>query len=81
MRNLKSERVQCDELWAFCYAKKKNVPLDKRGEFGYGDVWTWTALDADSKLMVSVLGRAPRLEDARAFVGDLAKRLSSTACS
>src|SRR5437016_5352181 len=41
MRDLSCERIQCDEIWAFCYAKKKNVPEDKRGQFGYGDVWTW----------------------------------------
>ncbi len=43
MRDLPCERVQCDEIWAFCYSKQKNVPEDKKGEFGYGDVWTWVA--------------------------------------
>src|SRR3954451_10977205 len=42
VRDLKSERVQCDEIWAFCFSKQKNVPADKVGELGYGDVWTWT---------------------------------------
>src|SRR5688572_7160245 len=46
VRNLRSERVQCDEIWSFCYAKEKNVTQDMRE--GSGDVWTWTALDADS---------------------------------
>ena len=40
-----SRRVQCDEVWSFCYAKAKNVPAEKKGEFGYGDVWTWTAIE------------------------------------
>ncbi len=51
--NVQSERIQCDEIWSFCYSKQKNVPNVKRGEAG--DVWTWTALDADSKLIVSWL--------------------------
>ena len=51
MRDLPCERVQCDEIWAFCYAKQKNVPDDKHGDFGYGDVWTWVAIDADTKLV------------------------------
>jgi len=44
LRNLPCKRIQCDEIWSFCYAKKKNVPEDKKGEFGYGDVYTWTAI-------------------------------------
>src|SRR5437016_230937 len=48
IRNLTSTRFECDEIWAFCYSKAKNVPEPHRGEFGYGDVWTWTAIDADS---------------------------------
>src|SRR5437867_10138609 len=53
LRNLKCKRIQCDEIWSFVYAKAKNVPADHAGEFGYGDVWTWTAIDADSKLAPS----------------------------
>ena len=45
--------IQCDEIWAFCYAKDKNVPPGKQGKFGFGSVWTWTALDAESKLICS----------------------------
>lgn len=77
VRNLKSERVQCDEIWSFCFAKQKNVQRDKVGELGFGDVWTWTALDADSKLMVSYYVGKRENEDALAFIGDLAQRLSS----
>lgn len=51
MRDLPCRRLQCDEIWAFCYAKNKNVPADHKGEFGFGDVWTWVALDADTKLV------------------------------
>jgi IS1 family transposase len=71
---LKSRRIQCDEIWAFVGAKQKNVPAEKLGE--WGDVWTWTALDADSKLIVSyrVGPRNPRM--AHEIIGDLAYRLS-----
>jgi IS1 family transposase len=55
VRKVNAKRIQCDEIWQFVYAKAKNVPEDKQATFGYGDVWTWTALDADSKLMVSYL--------------------------
>src|SRR6267154_4153909 len=77
LRNLKSEKIQCDEIWSFCYAKDKNVPRSKRGQFGFGDVWTWTALDADTKLIVTwYVGR----RDARAayeFMSDVADRLTN----
>src|SRR5216117_2340824 len=53
LRNLKCKRIQCDEIWSFVYAKAKNLPEQYKGAAGYGDVWTWTALDADSKLIVS----------------------------
>ena len=53
IRNLPCKRIQCDEIWSFCYAKDKNVPDEKRGQFGFGDVWTWTAIDPESKLIVS----------------------------
>src|SRR5438045_5143005 len=51
LRDLPCKKIQCDEIWSFCYAKEKNVPQEKKGTFGYGDVWTWTALDADTKLV------------------------------
>jgi len=53
IRNLNCRRVQCDEIWSFCYAKAKNVPTRFQGQFGFGDVWTWTAIGADSKLIVA----------------------------
>ncbi len=53
IKNVKARRVQVDEIWQYVYAKAKNVPDEKRGQFGYGDVWTWVAIDADSKLIIS----------------------------
>src|ERR1700733_86559 len=55
VRDVKSQRIQCDEIWSFCYAKAKNVAAAKAAPAEAGDVWTWTALDADTKLMVSYL--------------------------
>ena len=54
VRGVKVQRVQCDEVWSFCYAKEKNVPEEKKGR-ALGSVWTWTAIDADSKLILSYL--------------------------
>src|SRR5438874_11982397 len=50
-----AESIQADEIWAYCYAKQKNVPDEYKGTFGYGDVWTWVALDADTKLAITWL--------------------------
>ncbi len=77
LRNLPCKRLQLDEIWAFCYAKAKNVPAEKRGMLGYGDVWTWTALCADSKLMVAWLVGPRDAEYAEALVDDLASRLAN----
>src|SRR4030042_5019925 len=75
LRNLKLKRIQCDEIWEFCYAKQKNVPEEHQGEFGYGDVWTWTAIDADTKLVPSFLVGNRNTEDATAFLCDVASRV------
>jgi IS1 family transposase len=77
VRGLTSKRIQADEIWSFCYAKKKNVPVQYQGEFGFGDVWTWTAIDADSKLMVSWLIGRRGAQDALAFMRDVASRLTN----
>src|SRR6267378_1586740 len=53
LRNLQCKRIRCDEIWQFCYAKNKNVPADKQGQFGYGDVWTWVTLCADTPIQSS----------------------------
>lgn len=77
LRNLTCKRLQCDEIWAFCYAKQKNVPEKKQGEYGYGDVWTWVAVDADTKLIPSWLVGRRTSEYARLFIEDLASRLAN----
>ncbi len=76
LRDLKCKRIQCDEMWSFVYAKAKNVPEPFRGAFGLGDIWTWTAIDADSKLVPSwAVGRRDAFT-AQRFITDLASRLA-----
>ena len=75
--NLNSRRIQCDEIWAFVYAKEKNAAPEMKAAGQAGDVWTWTALDADSKLMVSWLVGGRDAGYATAFMQDVADRLSS----
>lgn len=77
LRNLTSTRIECDEIWAFCYAKARNVPPSREGQFGYGDVWTWTAIDPDTKLVPSWLVGQRDAADARAFIADLGSRLAN----
>jgi IS1 family transposase len=76
LRNLTCKRIQCDEIWSFCYAKEKNVPEEMKGKLGFGDVWTWTAIDADTKLIVSYLVGGRTAEYAKKFIADLASRLA-----
>jgi IS1 family transposase len=76
MRDLPCRVVECDEIWAFCYSKARNGPQEHRGTFGYGDVWTWTAICADTKLVPSWLVGERTISDAWAFMCDLADRLS-----
>ena len=77
MRELPCKRLECDEIWSFVYSKAKNVPAEHHGELGYGDVWTWTAIDAETKLVPCwhVGGRTG--QDAWTFMKDLASRLSN----
>jgi IS1 family transposase len=75
LRNLTCQRIECDEIWSFCYAKQKNVPVEHRDTFGYGDVWTWTAIDSDTKLVPSWLVGERNLADAYTFIADLESRL------
>jgi IS1 family transposase len=77
LRNLPSTRIECDEIWAFCYAKARNVPDQHRGEWGYGDVWTWTAIDPDTKLVPSWLVGQRDEVDGLAFLLDLRDRLAN----
>lgn len=76
VRGLNSKRVQCDEIWAFVYAKQKNVTAEQM-EQGAGDVWTWTAIDADTKLIVSYMLGHRGLSVAKAFMQDVASRIST----
>jgi IS1 family transposase len=69
------KKIQCDEIWSFCYAKQKNVPEEKQGQFGFGDVWTFTAICADSKLIPSWHFGRRDTENATAFMKDLAGRM------
>jgi len=77
LRNLPCKRVQADEIWSFCYAKAKNVPEELRGEFGYGDIWTWTAICADTKLVPSFFVGLRDAGCAYHFMKDLAGRLKN----
>ena len=77
VRGLTSKHVQADEIWSFCAMKQKNVPAELRGTLGLGDVWTWTAIDADSKLMVSWLVGKREARDAYAFMKDVASRIAT----
>ena len=75
LRNLECRRIQLDELWSFVGCKQGNVPEDKRGQLGYGDVWTWTAICADSKLLLTWLIGKRDADYAIEFVDDVAQRL------
>lgn len=77
VRNVKAARVQVDEIWSFIYAKQENVASAKEAPEGAGDTWTWTALDADSKLVVSYLVGGRDAEYAMWFMDDLAARLAN----
>ena len=75
VRGVASKRVECDEAWAFCYAKQKNVATAKAAPEGAGDVWTWTALDADTKLILTWAVGGRDAEYAMALMDDLRSRL------
>ena len=77
VRNVKASRVQCDEIWSFTYATAKNVAKAKAAPEVAGDVWTWTGLDADSKMIVSWLVGGRDGSYAMEFMDDLAKRLAN----
>ena len=77
VRGVRAKRVQCDEIWSFTYAKAKNVPTAKAAPDGAGDTWTWTALDADTKLMIGWVVGGRDAEYANAFMNDLASRLAN----
>src|ERR1700674_818806 len=77
VRDVTARRIQCDEIWSFCYAKAKNVHSAKSAADGAGDVWTWTAIDADTKLIVSWAVGSRDSHSAKAFMDDVAARLAN----
>src|SRR6266404_9888235 len=77
VRGVPSKLIQCDEAWAFCYVKQKNVPTAKAAPEGAGDIWTWVGIDADTKLVVSWYVGARDSEAAMTFMDGLALRLAS----
>jgi len=76
IRGIKSKRIQCDEVWSFCGSKEKNVPDELKGQKGGHDCYTWTAIDADTKLAISWFVGRRDVEYAEAFMSDLAWRLA-----
>jgi IS1 family transposase len=77
VRGVQSKRVQCDELWSFCYAKQKNVATAKRAPDGAGDLWTWLGLDAQHKMIVAFHLGGRDADNAKALMDDLASRLAN----
>ena len=77
VRNVEARKVQCDEIWAFCYAKDKNVARAKTAPHGAGDVWTWTAIDADNKMILSYEVGDRTSATAIEFMDDLRGRLAN----
>ena len=75
VRGLTARRIQCDEIWSFCYSKQKNTPENRRNEAG--DVWTWTAIDADTKIICSWMVGDRNADTALIFMQDLAIRLAN----
>ena len=76
VRGVAAKRVQCDEIWSFVYAKQKNVATAKRRDLAYGDAWTWVAIDADTKLVLSYLVGDRDAEYAMALMDDLRQRVT-----
>jgi IS1 family transposase len=77
LRDLSCRLIQADEIWSFCNAKARNVPEEHRGEFGWGDVWTWTAIDADTNLIPAWLVADRSAASAIALMDDLRGRLTN----
>jgi IS1 family transposase len=77
VHGLATTNVQADEVWSFCYSKQKNVPAHLQGKEGFGSIWTWTALDADSKLMISWIVSDRSQAAADAIIADLKSRITN----
>ena len=75
VQNVTAQRIQADEIWAFCYAKRGCAPYVQSPWGHAGDVWTWTAIDPDTKLMISYLGVGRGTDDAKEFISDLEGRV------
>ena len=75
VRDVKASKVQCDEIWSFCYAKQKNVEDAKAAPEMAGDVWTWTAIEADTKLIVSYFVGDRSGQSAMVLMDDLRERI------
>jgi IS1 family transposase len=75
-RNLSCKRIQCDEIWSFVGAKEQNASPEKKEE-GWGDIWTWVAIDPDTKLVPSFMVGTRGAQTAKAFMDDLASRLAN----
>jgi len=76
-RNLKCKRIECDEIWSSVYAKERHLSQELQGVFGYGDVYTWVAIDADTKLVPCWNVGRRDAQSGIAFIKDLSERLSS----
>src|SRR5262245_45725100 len=74
-RNLDINRIEADEIWAFCSAKQRHVPEDRGDDPNYGDVWTWVAIDADTKLVPTWHVGDRTAEDCYYFLADLRDRI------
>lgn len=77
VRNVVARKVQCDEIWSFCYAKARNVPTATAAPEGAGDVWTWTGIDRESKLIISWLVGGQDVGYSTDFIVDLKARIVS----
>jgi len=75
LSNLACNIIELDEIRSFCYSKQKNVPEDFKGTYGYGDVWTWTAIDAETKLIPSWLVGERTQQDCYVFLLESSPRL------
>lgn len=77
VKDITARRVQCDEIWSFIYAKNKNLPEELRGQYGLGSIWTWVAMDSDSKLVISYLVGNRDADYANIIMNDVASRLKN----
>ena len=77
VRGVRATRIQCDEIWAFCYSKQTNVAKAKAAPEGAGDAWTWTAIDGPTKLLISYMVGDRDSEYAMALMDDLRSRLAN----